>query len=136
MRGGIKLKKLLIIFGTVFTLSLGIGLQQSAVQASTWHKGMPKALIGRWYVPHDKIFHTQMINGRNYSHIYSNDPGILNNTKYRYLGHHIYEINGYEPVYTHGRTNEWIKWFNHNKISKSNIFNRYTNWEDGVFYRK
>lgn len=131
-----ELKKLLIVLGTSIALIFGIGWQQATAQASTWHWGMPKVLIGHWYVPHDNVFHTYMINGKTYSHTYSNDLGILNHTKYKYLGHHIYKVNGYEPVYTKGRLSTYFKWFSRNRIATSNSLDKYTNWHDGLYYRK
>lgn len=123
-------------FLVVFSTLIGFGLLSVNIHASSWHWGMPSALQGKWYLPHDKIFHTTMINGKNYSHIYSNDPGFLNNTKYKYLGKHIYEVNGYEPVYSKKRYNTYFKWYNHNKISISNILNKHTDWKMGIYYRK
>ena len=127
------MKRLLFFIGTIIFSFFAFNWYQSMVQASAWHWDMPKLLIGRWYVPHDNLFHTHMINGKTYSHTYSNDPGILNHTKYKYLGRHIYEVNGYEPIYTQGRYSTYFKWFSRNRIATSNILN----WHhEDIFYRK
>lgn len=105
-----KFKNLLVTTITILVFFPVVGnTAHASTQYSAWHWGMPKLLIGRWYVPHDNLFHTHMINGKTYSHIYSNDPGILNHTKYKYLGRHIYEVNGYEPMYTQGRCSTYFK---------------------------
>lgn len=127
-----KLKNLLVtaIATLVFVPAVG-----KTAHASVWHWGMPKVLIGHWYVPHDSLGST-MTNGKNYSHFYSNDPGFLNNTKYKYLGRHIYKVNGYEPIYSHKRYSTYFKWYNKNHISNALPTKHHFDWKMGTLYRK
>lgn len=113
------------------TLSLGIALLtgtvslSTPVHASTWHRGMPKALRGTWRAPHDKIFHSTIVNGANYSRVYSNDPGFLNRTKYRYLGNHYYKVSGYEPIYSKSTEVRYFKWVNRHYIKTNNQWSKH-----------
>lgn len=114
---------------TIITILAAIsifGFTATEAQASTWHKGMPKKMRGTWKVPHDKIFHSGAKIGKNYYHFCANDPDYLNNTKYKYLGNKIYKINGYEPVYTKGRVNRYIKLISskHMKVSFNTNFKK------------
>lgn len=128
--GGIKLKKLLIILGTVFTLLIGIGLQQSVVQASTWHRGMPKALIGKWkhhtgyLTDTDKQGNKVKVETAYYFHGYKNSfitGGTYldeSGAKVRYnknIGHHTYKI-WYIELITKKNCIAYIHWYSKNKI--------------------
>lgn len=103
-------------------LSLALpALPPTQANASAWHWGMAKKLRGTWRAHHDKIFHSHAKIGKNYYHFEANDPTFLNNTKFKYVGHHVYKINGYEPVYSKKRGNLYIKRISKHHIEVSNF---------------
>ncbi|MFD1125988.1 hypothetical protein ACFQ22_11560 [Lentilactobacillus raoultii] len=81
----------------------GAWLLNTSAQASTYHRGTPKALRGCWYSGKKSYLeywanHTGM-NQLQYSPTYGGylkaDPYGLTYVKYKYLGYHTYRITGW-----------------------------------------
>ncbi|WP_054655979.1 hypothetical protein [Lentilactobacillus kisonensis] len=103
------------------TMALSLGLlfvveASNNVSAATWHKGTPNAIRGHWKSKKERAITTYATIGKNYYHEMANDPNYLNNTQYKYIGHHIFKINGYEPYYSKRRTNQYVQYINHRYI--------------------
>lgn len=97
----------------------------STAQAATWHKGMPKAFIGKW--KHHENYQYQ--NGKKYEYAmlfqglkngfaaggtYSDT--YYNHVRYnRYLGHHTYKIL-YNQAIGGAHATAYLHWYSHNKV--------------------
>ena len=118
-------KSILVSLALTASLFAGVGATSTTANAASWHKGMPKALQGTWKTKYSKAFGTsfKLKIGKNYAHAQGLDPDYLNNTHYRYLGHHEYKVNGYEPIYSKKTRTHYYKW-----ISKHHIVVRGTGY--------
>ncbi|MEE8823446.1 hypothetical protein LASUN_10580 [Lentilactobacillus sunkii] len=114
------MKKWKVLLGTI-ALSLGllfaVGSSKS-VDAAAWHWGTPTSIRGHWKSKKEGAIRTYVKIGKNYYHAMANDPDIRNNTKYKYIGHHIYKVNGYEPIYSKKRSSIYIQYINRTHIKE------------------
>lgn len=126
----------------ITALAVGISLAGGSfavttnADAATWHKGMPKALQGTWKTTKNNAFHVsfKIKNGKNYSHASGTDPDFLNNTHYRYLGHHNYKVIGYEPIYSKKNETKYFKWVSKHHIEVSSYY-KFTKGYGTSYYR-
>ncbi|MTV82556.1 hypothetical protein [Secundilactobacillus folii] len=120
-------KSILVTIAVAAGLAGGAVTTGTSAQAATWHQGMPKALRGVWHTKKIKFFGGVRFTiriGKNYSHAAVTDPDVLNHTRYRYLGHHDYKVNGYEPIYSKKRTNRYFKWVSKHHIVYSDFLKK------------
>lgn len=123
------MKKWKLSLGTV-ALSLGLLFNLGSlnnVSASSWHKGTPSALRGKWRAKTFKeagsryfdrcVITKGRINTTEVGLGSAPSDGVtpaMWNLRYKYLGNHLYKFSGL----TLGpqKANCWIKWRSHNHI--------------------
>ncbi|WP_054746511.1 hypothetical protein [Lentilactobacillus rapi] len=92
------MKKTLLALATV---ALALPLFGSTTKAASWHRGTPTALRGYWKSYNRSLHHTFTYKiTKTSAYATGFDPDYIKNTRYKYLGHHYYVINGYEPLYS------------------------------------
>lgn len=99
---------IMLCTATVGVLSLASYVQSNQVAALAWHKGMPRAMKGLWYF-YDKgkpngavnvsksVYSFHSIRYSTHYHAYyilDVSLDFVQDTKYRYLGHHKYRVTG------------------------------------------
>jgi len=122
VKGTVSLVTGLIILG---------GSGAISANAASWHKGTPTSLQGKWrtnwqHVGHGKKRVLTKITKKNVTSIEQAYHGPSDMTrptatsaKYKYLGHHTYQITGklLSTTYTFK-----AKWYSHNKIKISDHY--------------
>lgn len=116
-----------MIATALLTAGLGFGAASTPANAASWHKGTPSALRGKWKTKPWKAYgywydSRSTITKKGIStteHGFGKAPSdsmppLLWSTTYKYLGNHLYRINGL----TLGNQSSfcWVKWKSHKHI--------------------
>lgn len=126
------MKKTLLALATV---ALALPLFGSTTKAASWHRGTPTALRGYWKSYNRSLHHTFTYKiTKSSAYATGFDPDYIKSTRYKYLGHHYYVINGYEPLYSKKRTNRYFKWFNSHHMANSGVKGKYDRYW-GNYYK-
>lgn len=100
-----------MIITALLTAGLGIGAASTPVNASSWHKGSPKFLVGSWRTKrynfqHHKYRDHFFASNRGFAMVFGrgNGFGVTKSMKYKYLGNRTYKLVNHYSSGGYGNT--------------------------------
>ncbi|MFC6261855.1 hypothetical protein ACFP1C_13050, partial [Levilactobacillus fujinensis] len=101
-----KVKLVALMATTILGVSTFTPLIETVqpAQASTWHKGTPKTIRGKWKLP----YQSQKIS-KSTIHVYSAGKYYIKNVKYKKIGGGVFKVRGYEYTYLDKYNNTYYK---------------------------
>ncbi|WP_203638655.1 hypothetical protein [Levilactobacillus wangkuiensis] len=116
-----KVKLVTLIATTILGVSAFTPLIEpiQTAQASSWHKGTPKAIRGKWKMKNESYALQRIHITKTHLYYYSAGPYYLKNISYKKTGKHSYTVRGYEYTYLYKQSSVYFKIKSH-KIIKFN----------------